>query len=65
MPIHYDTIEDGQNQTSHRLFSKSMSETIKELAITLTHFENKAKQNIASSMLHISWSVLVLRITQA
>ena len=22
MPIHYDTIEDGQNKTSHRLFSK-------------------------------------------
>ena len=23
MPIHYDTIEDGQNKTSHRLFSNS------------------------------------------
>ena len=23
MPIHYDTIEDGQNKTSDRVFSKS------------------------------------------
>ena len=25
MPIHYDTIEDGQNKKSHLLFSKSKS----------------------------------------
>ena len=25
IPIHYDTIEDGQNKTSHRLFSKHFS----------------------------------------
>ena len=33
MPIHYDTIEDGQNKKSHLLFSKYKK--IQELSLTL------------------------------
>ena len=38
MPMHYDTIEAGQNKTSHFLFSKPISElnpdiTIREEAV--------------------------------
>ena len=33
MPIHYDTIEDGQNKQSHLLFSKSTSSQIYSLSL--------------------------------
>ena len=32
--IHYDTIEDGQNKTSHRLFSNCQYFTIEKVALT-------------------------------
>ena len=49
MPIHYDTIEDGQNKKPHLLFSKSNCDFSQRLHMTLSRLLAEKNDISASS----------------